>query len=118
MSLALRSASIPRKWRTSCRVYGVHAASAWAEPSRSVTDAIGQFLDEYLRSKKGRRPLKSIETVPVQDTLPLAPGKKFGLCPQCGTWNWSMLRDALSAWRVLQRVLRRPDCAHYARVID
>ena len=54
---------------------------------RSVPDAIGQFLDEYLREAAGEAPSEDAEAAPVQDALPLAPGKKFSLCPQCGTWN-------------------------------
>ena len=54
---------------------------------RSVPDAIGQFLDEYLKKALGQTPEDEKEGAPIQDTLPLAPGKKFGLCPQCGTWN-------------------------------
>lgn len=53
---------------------------------RSVPDAIGQFLDEYLRGAAEQED-DGGDTGPIQDTLPLTPGKKFGLCPQCGTWN-------------------------------
>ncbi|MGI6643273.1 MAG: vitamin B12-dependent ribonucleotide reductase [Bacillota bacterium] len=54
---------------------------------RSVPDAIGQFLDEYLRTGPVESESFHEELGPVQDTLPLVPGKRFGLCPSCGTWN-------------------------------
>lgn len=54
---------------------------------RSVPDAIGQFLDEYLKQVSGQEEPETEESAPIQDVLPLTPGKKLGLCPQCGTWN-------------------------------
>ena len=64
---------------------------------RSVPDAIGQFLDEYLRGAAEQED-DGGDTGPIQDTLPLTPGKKFGLCPQCGTWNLVHVEGAPSVW--------------------
>lgn len=88
MSLALRSGIDPQEVADQLQgIGGSRSIGFGPNRVRSVPDAIGQFLDEYLRQQEGEETSESLETVPVQDTLPLAPGKKFGLCPQCGTWN-------------------------------
>jgi len=54
---------------------------------RSVPDAIGQFIDEYVNHIREGEEEAEDDIHPYQDELPLLPGKKFNLCPTCGTWN-------------------------------
>ena len=48
---------------------------------RSVPDALGQFLDEYLKRQKSEQENEDVEERPVQDELPLLPGKRFETVP-------------------------------------
>lgn len=87
MSLALRSGIDPQEVADQLLgIGGSRSIGFGPNRVRSVPDAIGQFLDEYLRQRAGEE-TPTQEVSPVQDTLPLAPGNKFSLCPQCGTWN-------------------------------
>jgi ribonucleoside-diphosphate reductase alpha chain len=87
ISTALRSGVDPQEIADQLLgIGGSRAIGFGPNRVRSVPDAIGQFLDEYLRGvTEGEE--EGEDDGPVQDALPLAPGKKFGLCPQCGTWN-------------------------------
>jgi len=86
ISTALRSGVDPQEIADQLLgIGGSRAIGFGPNRVRSVPDAIGQFLDEYLRNDTEEE--EDEEIGPVQDALPLAPGNKFGLCPQCGTWN-------------------------------
>ena len=88
MSIALRSGIDPQEVADQLLgIGGSRSIGFGPNRIRSVPDAIGQFLDEYLNRQSGEGEVDQEEAGPVQDVLPLAPGKKFGLCPQCGTWN-------------------------------
>jgi len=88
MSVALRSGMDPQEVADQLLgIGGSRSIGFGPNRIRSVPDAIGQFLDEYLNRLSGDEADEPEETGPVQDVLPLAPGKKFSLCPQCGTWN-------------------------------
>lgn len=88
MSIALRSGIEPQEVADQLLgIGGSRSIGFGPNRIRSVPDAIGQFLDEYLHQSEGGGEEESEEAGPVQDVLPLSPGKKFGLCPQCGTWN-------------------------------
>ncbi len=87
ISTALRSGVDPQEIADQLLgIGGSRAIGFGPNRVRSVPDAIGQFLDEYLRSD-AEEENDSADIGPIQDALPLTPGKKFGLCPQCGTWN-------------------------------
>jgi ribonucleoside-diphosphate reductase alpha chain len=88
MSIALRSGIDPQEVADQLLgIGGSRSIGFGPNRIRSVPDAIGQFLDEYLNQSAGESEAEHEEKGPVQDVLPLAPGKKFSLCPQCGTWN-------------------------------
>ncbi len=88
MSIALRSGIDPQEVADQLLgIGGSRSIGFGPNRIRSVPDAIGQFLDEYLNHRGGEVEAEPEEKGPVQDVLPLTPGKKFGLCPQCGTWN-------------------------------
>lgn len=88
MSIALRSGIDPQEVADQLLgIGGSRSIGFGPNRIRSVPDAIGQFLDEYLNQPSGEEQAEHEETGPVQDVLPLTPGKRFGLCPQCGTWN-------------------------------
>lgn len=87
ISIALRSGVDPQEIADQLvGIGGSRAIGFGPNRVRSVPDAIGQFLDEYLRGESEKEDEEE-DFGPVQDALPLVPGKKFGLCPQCGTWN-------------------------------
>jgi ribonucleoside-diphosphate reductase alpha chain len=87
ISTALRSGVDPQEIADQLLgIGGSRAIGFGPNRVRSVPDAIGQFLDEYLRGSADQEEDEE-DAGPIQDSLPLAPGKKFGLCPQCGTWN-------------------------------
>lgn len=87
VSTALRSGVDPQEIADQLQgIGGSRAIGFGPNRVRSVPDAIGQFLDEFLKGASQAEDAVE-ETGPVQDPLPLTPGKKFGLCPQCGTWN-------------------------------
>ena len=88
MSTALRSGIDPQEVADQLLgIGGSRSIGFGPNRIRSVPDAIGQFLDEYLNRPSDDEAGEQEEAGPVQDVLPLAPGKKFSLCPQCGTWN-------------------------------
>ena len=86
ISLALRSGIDPREVADQLTgIGGSRTIGFGPNRVRSVPDAIGQFFHEYLEGIE-EQPEKE-ELKPVQDELPLVPGKRFNLCPSCGTWN-------------------------------
>jgi len=89
ISIALRSGIEPQEIADQLMgIGGSRSIGFGPNRVRSVPDAIGQFLDEYINHlKKGEKDENSEETRPVQDELPLLPGNRFNLCPSCGTWN-------------------------------
>lgn len=88
VSTALRSGVDPQEVADQLQgIGGSRSIGFGPNRVRSVPDAIGQFLDEYLKGVAEEEHLGVEQIGPVQDALPLTPGKKFGLCPQCGTWN-------------------------------
>ncbi len=87
ISTALRSGVDPQEIADQLLgIGGSRAIGFGPNRVRSVPDAIGQFLDEYLRGVAADEE-DAEDDGPIQDALPLTPGKKFGLCPNCGTWN-------------------------------
>ncbi len=88
VSIALRSGVDPQEVADQLQgIGGSRSIGFGPNRVRSVPDAIGQFLDEYLGTGASEPESSEEGSGPVQDTLPLAPGKRFGLCPSCGTWN-------------------------------
>lgn len=88
ISIALRSGVDPQEVADQLQgIGGSRAIGFGPNRVRSVPDAIGQFLDEYLQYGSEGPKDEAEETGPVQDTLPLTPGKRFSLCPSCGTWS-------------------------------
>ncbi len=88
VSIALRSGVDPQEVADQLQgIGGSRSIGFGPNRVRSVPDAIGQFLDEYLGTSSCGDEALEEDAGPVQDTLPLAPGKRFGLCPSCGTWN-------------------------------
>lgn len=87
ISIALRSGVDPQEVADQLQgIGGSRAIGFGPNRVRSVPDAIGQFLDEYLQYGS-EAPADEEDFGPVQDALPLTPGKKFSLCPTCGTWS-------------------------------
>ncbi|HHY35156.1 MAG TPA: ribonucleoside reductase class II [Firmicutes bacterium] len=85
ISLALRSGIDPHEVADQLTgIGGSRSIGFGPNRVRSVPDAIGQFFHEYL---EGLEEQPEEESKPVQDELPLVPGKRFNLCPSCGTWN-------------------------------
>jgi ribonucleoside-diphosphate reductase alpha chain len=88
VSIALRSGVDPQEVADQLvGIGGSRSIGFGPNRVRSVPDALGQFLDEYLNQDNSVQDERVEKTGPVQDQLPLAPGKRFSLCPQCGTWN-------------------------------
>ncbi|HHW18551.1 MAG TPA: vitamin B12-dependent ribonucleotide reductase [Firmicutes bacterium] len=88
VSIALRSGIDPREIADQLMgIGGSRSIGFGPNRVRSVPDAIGQFIDEYINHMEGKEDAPREETRPVQDELPLFPGKRFSLCPSCGTWN-------------------------------
>jgi len=88
VSIALRSGVDPREIADQLLgIGGSRSIGFGPNRVRSVPDAIGQFIDEYLGRQEGKEEENSGPMRPIQDELPLVPGKKFNLCPSCGTWN-------------------------------
>ncbi len=87
VSIALRSGIDPQEIADQLMAIGGSRSIGFGPNRvRSVPDAIGQFIDEYINHL--RKQEKEVPEVrPYQDELPLVPNKKFGLCPECGTWN-------------------------------
>lgn len=87
ISIALRSGVDPQEVADQLQgIGGSRAIGFGPNRVRSVPDAIGQFLDEYLQYGS-EAPEDEGDSGPIQDVLPLTPGKKFSLCPTCGTWS-------------------------------
>lgn len=88
VSIALRSGVDPQEVADQLiGIGGSRSIGFGPNRVRSVPDAIGQFLDEYLKHSMGEVQEEPEPARPVQDELPLIPGKRFNLCPSCGTWN-------------------------------
>ncbi len=88
ISIALRSGVDPQEVTDQLQgIGGSRAIGFGSNRIRSVPDAIGQFLDEYLEFGSGEYEAEKQDKGPIQDSLPLTPGKKFSLCPACGTWS-------------------------------
>lgn len=87
VSIALRSGVDPQEIADQLMgIGGSRSIGFGPNRVRSVPDAIGQFIDEYINHV--RKQEEEVQEVrPHQDELPLVPNKKFGLCPECGTWN-------------------------------
>ncbi|MBE3519559.1 MAG: ribonucleoside reductase class II [Firmicutes bacterium] len=86
ISLALRSGIDPHEVADQLTgIGGSRSIGFGPNRVRSVPDAIGQFFHEYLEGLEQQS--EEEESKPVQDELPLVPGKRFNLCPSCGTWN-------------------------------
>ncbi|HOP70476.1 MAG: vitamin B12-dependent ribonucleotide reductase [Bacillota bacterium] len=88
ISIALRSGIDPQEIADQLMgIGGSRSIGFGPNRVRSVPDAIGQFIDEYVNHiRKGEEEAEE-EIIPYQDELPLLPGKRFNLCPTCGTWN-------------------------------
>ena len=88
VSIALRSGIDPQEIADQLMgIGGSRSIGFGPNRVRSVPDAIGQFIDEYINHLQEKEEDEVYEVRPYQDELPLVPSKKFGLCPECGTWN-------------------------------
>ncbi len=88
VSIALRSGVDPQEIADQLMgIGGSRSIGFGPNRVRSVPDAMGQFIDEYVNHIQKPEDGPEDESHPHQDELPLLPGKKFSLCPTCGTWN-------------------------------
>lgn len=88
ISIALRSGIEPQEIADQLMgIGGSRSIGFGPNRVRSVPDAIGQFIDEYVNHIRKPEGESEEESHPRQDELPFLPGKKFSLCPSCGTWN-------------------------------
>jgi ribonucleoside-diphosphate reductase alpha chain len=88
VSIALRSGVDPQEIADQLMgIGGSRSIGFGPNRVRSVPDAMGQFIDEYVNHMRKPEGESEDEPHPHQDELPLLPGKKFSLCPSCGTWN-------------------------------
>lgn len=88
VSIALRSGVEPQEIADQLMgIGGSRSIGFGPNRVRSVPDAMGQFIDEYVNHIRKPEGEPEGESHPRQDELPLLPGKKFSLCPSCGTWN-------------------------------
>ncbi len=88
VSIALRSGVDPQEIADQLMgIGGSRSIGFGPNRVRSVPDAMGQFVDEYVNHIRKPEGESEDEPHPHQDELPLLPGKKFSLCPSCGTWN-------------------------------
>lgn len=88
VSIALRSGVEPQEIADQLMgIGGSRSIGFGPNRVRSVPDAMGQFIDEYVNHIRKPEDESEDELHPRQDELPLLPGKKFSLCPSCGTWN-------------------------------
>ncbi len=88
ISIALRSGIDPQEIADQLvGIGGSRSIGFGPNRIRSVPDAIGQFVDEYVNRVSEEQGGTAGASSPRQDELPLLPGKRFSLCPSCGTWN-------------------------------
>ena len=94
VSIALRSGIDPQEVADQLvGIGGSRSIGFGPNRVRSVPDAIGRFLDGYLRELRGEAVDRcdgegaSGETAPAAGDEDAASAKLFSLCPSCGTWN-------------------------------
>ncbi|MGE5587834.1 MAG: vitamin B12-dependent ribonucleotide reductase [Clostridia bacterium] len=93
VSIALRSGVDPQEVADQLvGIGGSRSIGFGPNRVRSVPDAIGRFLDGYLRELRGemvngREPGGSACEAAISASDVAASSKLFSLCPSCGTWN-------------------------------
>lgn len=88
VSIALRSGVDPQEVADQLvGIGGSRSIGFGPNRVRSVPDAIGRFLDGYLRELRGEAERGEAERPGELSVDGVASAKLFSLCPSCGTWN-------------------------------